>query len=65
MLRIHISIDGGAFSHRPAIFDSVGAFEEIELRRALTARERVDLLLEEIAPLDFHVERPVCLPIVD
>ena len=28
-------------------------------------REVVDRALEEIAPLDFHVERPVCLPIVD
>jgi homoserine dehydrogenase len=28
-------------------------------------RELVDRALEEITPLDFHVERPVCLPIVD
>jgi homoserine dehydrogenase len=28
-------------------------------------REVVDRAIEEIAPLDFHVERPVCLPIVD
>jgi len=28
-------------------------------------RELVDRAIDEIAPLDFHVERPVCLPIVD
>ncbi len=28
-------------------------------------RGTVDRALEEIAPLDFHVERPVCLPILD
>jgi homoserine dehydrogenase len=28
-------------------------------------REAVDRAIDEIAPLDFHVERPVCLPIVD
>ncbi len=28
-------------------------------------REVVDRAIDEIAPLDFHVERPVCLPIVD
>ena len=28
-------------------------------------REVVDRAIDEIVPLDFHVERPVCLPIVD
>ena len=28
-------------------------------------REVIDRAIDEIAPLDFHVERPVCLPIVD
>ena len=34
-------------------------------RSSRPRRELVDRAIDEIAPLDFHVERPVCLPIVE